>query len=650
MSSRLPHKLMAGLAALTLAVLGALAVPAAASAAPIDTDCQYANADGGGKYPTSICWIDFADFNSAEASSTDGQDVTVTMGDYTAQFNVIQRPTGGGWNPRNVVASPVVSSLGSANYYAGIGGSPLLYATSGSQFGSVSIQIRDFELTLGAIPVNGYSLVSASPETLDGPFGPFLEYIYWGSDVPMSMIDSMPVRTTGNGCALTTPGTPPTPAGNGTTSPNCAGAGPGVPSADGVIMAAPNATTITGAVYMSTPGEREAVAFGIQTARVTVDKLVDGRVAPADSFDLSLTSPEGPVLATTTTGTDTAASTGREQIVPSGIFTLAEVATTGSPSPLSYYDSSWSCTNATVGSTTVLPSGTGTSQSFTPAVGDDVTCVVTNAARDTGLSLAKTVDLTIAELGDTATYEFEVTNTGDIPVDSLTISEEEFSGTGTLSAVSCPTTTLAVDASTTCTATYVVTQADVDAGGVTNTALASARAAGTQVEVTSNESIASFGAPTAGSLEVTKTADKASAVPGNTITYTLTAANTGPVTLTDVTLTDTAFSGAGTLSALDCDAEQPAVLTPGESLTCTATYVVLAADKGAITNTATAEASDGSDVPLTDSATASFTAGTALAITGLPDSGALLGLAALLGLSGALTVLILRRRATKSVD
>jgi len=71
----------------------------------------------------------------------------------------------------------------------------------------------------------------------------------------------------------------------------------------------------------------------------------------------------------------------------------------------------------------------------------------------------------------------------------------------------------------------------------------------------------------------------------DTLTYQLVAANAGDVTLSGVTVDDT-LSGLGPLA---CDQTQPATLAPGELLTCTADYVVQAADEGTdIVNTATA--------------------------------------------------------------
>ena len=57
-----------------------------------------------------------------------------------------------------------------------------------------------------------------------------------------------------------------------------------------------------------------------------------------------------------------------------------------------------------------------------------------------------------------------VTNTGNVTVHDIAIGEIAFSGTGDPVAGHLPATTLAPGEPTTCTATYTVTQADVDAG------------------------------------------------------------------------------------------------------------------------------------------------------------------------------------------
>ena len=69
---------------------------------------------------------------------------------------------------------------------------------------------------------------------------------------------------------------------------------------------------------------------------------------------------------------------------------------------------------------------------------------------------------------------------------------------------------------------------------------------------------------------------------GDTLEYSFVAANAGNVTLTGVMIDDPLIG----LSALDCDMVQPAMLAPGETQTCTATYVV--PSTGSIENTATA--------------------------------------------------------------
>ncbi|AJR18835.1 DUF7507 domain-containing protein [Pimelobacter simplex] len=205
-----------------------------------------------------------------------------------------------------------------------------------------------------------------------------------------------------------------------------------------------------------------------------------------------------------------------------------------------------------------------------------------------GISLVKRADRDEIVVGQQVTYSFDVTNTGNVTLGNVAIDEWDFSGTGEISAISCPEGALAPDATTTCTATYTPTQADVDAGGISNTAVATA----TQPDGSSLTSTPSaLEIPGRGQPELTlvKTADRASYELGDTITYTFTVTNTGNVTIDDVTVTEGSFTGSGDLSAITCGAAA-ASLAPDESVDCTATYEVTQADvdRGSVDNTATA--------------------------------------------------------------
>ena len=86
-------------------------------------------------------------------------------------------------------------------------------------------------------------------------------------------------------------------------------------------------------------------------------------------------------------------------------------------------------------------------------------------------------------------------------------------------------------------------------------------------------------------LSLTKTASPAAGVAvGDTITYTMTARNTGTLTLLNTTITD-AKPG---LSPLACTPAQGSSLAPGATMTCTATYTATATDiaSGSIANAA----------------------------------------------------------------
>lgn len=209
------------------------------------------------------------------------------------------------------------------------------------------------------------------------------------------------------------------------------------------------------------------------------------------------------------------------------------------------------------------------------------------------LSVVKTADVEAAELGQTVTYSFLVTNTGNVTITDPTINEVDFSGTGELSAIECPAeVTLAPDDNVTCTATYVVTQADIDAGEITNTVTTTGTTPGGETTPPSDPSSAVVTTDPLPAISIVKTADREQVTAaGQVVTYTFVVANIGNVTLLDPTVNEGAFSGNGTLSEVTCPEAQ---LTPGDSITCTATYTVVAADL-----------SDGSD--LTNVATASAT-------------------------------------------
>lgn len=127
--------------------------------------------------------------------------------------------------------------------------------------------------------------------------------------------------------------------------------------------------------------------------RIRLQKaLPNGRAQATDQFGLTITGPRGgvgTVATVTTTGTGTTA-TGTADFNPAdtgGSYTLSEAAA-GTTVPASYA-TTYLCTNATAGSTTTMPSGTGASFNLVPAAGDDITCTFTNTRQPATLTLTK---------------------------------------------------------------------------------------------------------------------------------------------------------------------------------------------------------------------------------------------------------------------
>jgi uncharacterized repeat protein (TIGR01451 family) len=241
------------------------------------------------------------------------------------------------------------------------------------------------------------------------------------------------------------------------------------------------------------------------------------------------------------------------------------------------------------GSVTNTATATGTPVGSDTPIASPPSTVTVPTPAEAGLSVVKSANpTTVTAAGQTVTYSFVVTNTGNVTLTGVGVDDFAFSGSGTLSDVDCPTTTLVSGQFVTCTATYTLTQADVDAGSLTNTATATGTPPdGTPITSEPSNPV-SVDIPSSPALSIVKTADVQAAAAGEKITYTFTVTNTGNVTITDPQVSDTAFTGHGTLSDLVCPMG-PISLAPAQVETCTATYTAVQADvdAGSISNAAT---------------------------------------------------------------
>jgi len=212
----------------------------------------------------------------------------------------------------------------------------------------------------------------------------------------------------------------------------------------------------------------------------------------------------------------------------------------------------------------------------------------------------------ITDAGDQVSYTITVENTGTATLTNVNIVDTLTRiGGGALSLDAPPTpanvASLASGATATFTATYTLVQADIDAGGVSNTATGRGTSpGGTANDVTdvSDDDVAPGGNdPTVSTitptpiLTITKVADDDTLrAAGETITYTYTVTNTGNVAVTNATVSDV-HNGSGPVptpgnETLFNDVAPPGdstdaatngswdTIAPGDSVRFTATYLV----------------------------------------------------------------------------
>jgi len=232
----------------------------------------------------------------------------------------------------------------------------------------------------------------------------------------------------------------------------------------------------------------------------------------------------------------------------------------------------------------------------TPPSGPDVTATDTAPVQviHPAIQIVKDPDQTVNS-GGTATFTIRVTNTGDVTLTNVQVSDAL--------APDCVRNnlgTLAAGAST----TYTCSVANVTAG-FTNSATAtghppvgpdvtSTDTAVVTVPTANVSSCCSGGESTTHpAIDVQKTPDTQTVVSGATVTFTITVKNTGDVTLTNVHVTDA--------QAPDCARSNLGTLNAGASTSYTCT---LANVTGSFTNSATAFGTppSGGDVQHTDTA------------------------------------------------
>ncbi|MGC3994264.1 MAG: GEVED domain-containing protein [Propionicimonas sp.] len=388
---------------------------------------------------------------------------------------------------------------------------------------------------------------------------------------------------------------------------------------------APNASTTCTATYALTQADVDAghvantaTASGTPPAgnAVTAGDSTDTTVGAAPSLTLlkKAGTPTGTTAGSTISYTFLVTNTGNVTLHAVGVSdakvgAVSCPATTLAPGSSTTCTATYTLTQADVDAGQVVNTATasGTPPTGAPVTGQgSVTVPIAAAPKVVVDKQAATPSGNTA--GSTIAYSFVVTNTGNVTLHAVGVSDAK------VGAVSCPVTTLAPGASTTCTATYTLTQADVDAGHVANTATVSGTPP-TGAAVTGTDSTDT--AITAGPAI---TLDKQAGTPsghtvGSTIAYTFLVTNAGNVTLTSVGVTD---AKVGTVS---CPAT---TLAPGTSTTCTATYTLTQADvdAGSVLNTATASGRPptGAAVTGTDSTNTSITAGPALTVDKQPGT------------------------------
>uniref|UniRef100_UPI003A93DC9D DUF7507 domain-containing protein n=1 Tax=Joostella sp. TaxID=2231138 RepID=UPI003A93DC9D len=314
-------------------------------------------------------------------------------------------------------------------------------------------------------------------------------------------------------------------------------------------------------------------------------------------------------------------------------ITEATAITDLSPGELGYSVVTYSITQSDIdaGNVTNTAIATGADPEGDPVTatsdnGAGTGATITDLPKDASLELIK--EAVIADTngngnndaGDIITYTFTVTNTGNVTVTGLIISDPRLP----VSNLGVVPSTLAPNAIGAITSNYTITQADVNAGSITNTATVTGKDPDDMDVTDVSDSGNGTGddptvTPITGepSIQVTKTqvvadtnSDGLTGGINDLVTYTITVTNTGNVSLENVSITDTFTDVAGNSLNLDSGPtfvasssdNNEGVLEPAEVATYTATYTIKqkAVNGGGLNNEVLASGDDPNGTEVTD--------------------------------------------------
>jgi uncharacterized repeat protein (TIGR01451 family) len=373
-----------------------------------------APATRGGSAPTdwpSFCWLDFSGYNDALARSPTGQNFTFTLNDGST-LSFVAKVTSSAATALKAVTAPAWTGAAVGNTaFLGIPGNPILYtATDGS---TVTVTFSGITLAPPAGISGGstYSFVAADGESTNGG-----ESLAFTTDkANWTVLDQVPPIS---GSIY------PTTSNTGTTFTETGVGG----TVGGYIVGSTNATQVTTTLVAS---GLQGAMFALRYSSISLNNtLVGARVNAADQFTYKISATSSGA----TLGSATSSGAGNGPFGQTSSFittpqslTLSESMAPGSVDTLaSSYSLSLTCTNATAGSTTPMPTNLASSSYVfsTIAFGDVISCNFVNTARPPLLTLTKSAPTPNLQVGVNSVYTLTVSNAGQGAVNSAQVKDQ----------------------------------------------------------------------------------------------------------------------------------------------------------------------------------------------------------------------------------